>query len=331
MKLSNSFRRSELKDNREHTGGGLPQHLNTEHYFKQVKSEDYTDTFGEVENWLYKTNTMLENKSSERKHFDMRIFFVANKLRLVYTVILLALVVAACNMPVTQTESAGQMITLVTPKENTDFQRKMNELPWIKNAQVTSNENTDNGESQILYRIILPNTTEEQVKAYAKELENLGGITTIRITGMNYDVKRPLYSAALHDFFKIDIDATGMSDEELKAEVESKMREQGVDLNIQFKTGPDGRRVVTLEKIGNELQREPKSYELNIEDKNGQEKIRLMEKKVDPEKFKGKTDKEIRDMVRIDTGNQDLTDDQIQIIRSGDKVQVKVNAEMNTK
>lgn len=326
MKLSNSFRRSELKDKKEHNA----DHLNSEHYFEQLKSEDHSASFPQVENWLYKANIKLENKSSERKNFNMRNFFLANKLRLVYTVILLALVVAACNMPVTQTESAGQMITLVTPKENTDFQKKMNELPWIKHAQVTSNENTDNGESQILYRIILPNTTEEQVKAYAKELESLGGITTIRITGMDYDVKRPLYSAALHDFFKVDIDATGMSDEELKAEVERKMREQGVDLNIRFETGPDGRRVVNLEKIGNEMQKEPKSYELNIEDKNGQEKIKLMEKKADPEKFKGKTDQEIRDMVRKDLGNENIKDSEIEINRDEDKVQVKVNVERNT-
>lgn len=82
----------------------------------------------------------------------------------------------------------------------------------MKNAQISSNENTDNGKQQILYRIVLQNTTEEEAKNYCKA-EAIGGITTIKITGMDYDVKRPLYSAALHNFFSINIDATGMSDE----------------------------------------------------------------------------------------------------------------------
>jgi hypothetical protein len=316
-----------LKDKTKHNA----DHLNTGHYFEQLRSEDHSASFPEVANWLYKANIKLENKSSERKNFSMRNFFLANKLRLVYSVIILALLVAACNMPVTQTESAGQVITMVVPKDNGDFRSKMNELPWMKNAQVTVNDNINNGEEQTLYRIVLPNTTKEQVKEYARELESLGNISTIRITSMDYDVKRPLYSAALHDFFKVDIDATGMSDEELNAEVERKMREQGVDMRIQFQTGPEGRRVVTVENNGNDLQKEPKSFELNIEDKNGQENIKLMEKRADPEKFKGKTDKEIREMVRKEAGNQDLTDDQIQIIRNGDKVQVKVMVEKNEK
>lgn len=325
MKLSNSFRRSELKDKTEHNA----DHLDSAKYFEQLKSEDHSASFPEVENWLYKAGIKLENKTSERKNFSMRNFFLANKLRLVYTVIFLALLAAACNMPVTQTESAGQMITLVTPKENADFQKKLYELPWMQNAQVTSNENVNNGEAQVLYRIVLPDATKEQVKDYAREIESLGNITLIRITPIDYDVKRPLYSAALHDFFKVDIDATGMSDEELQAEVERKMKEQGVDMRIQFKTGPEGRRVVTIENIGNELQKEPKSYELNIEDKNGQENIKLMEKKADPEKFKGKTDEEIRKMVKEE--NPGITDGQIQITRSGDKVQVKVMVEKNEK
>jgi hypothetical protein len=104
-------------------------------------------------------------------------------------------------MPVTQTESAGQVITLVVPKDNSGFEPKMYALPWMKDVQVTSNENVNDGKAQMLYRIVLPNATEEQVKAYSRELESLGDIQTIKITPMNYDVKRPLYSAALNNFF----------------------------------------------------------------------------------------------------------------------------------
>lgn len=329
MKHSNSSQRSEqngkLNENKDKS---------LEHHFNQLKQESYDSTFPEIESWIYKTSVNIQsnqqltdnNLSNERILHKMKNFFFGTKLRLVYTIIAFAVLIGACNMPVTQTESAGQMITFTIPKENGDFVNKMNELPWIKNAQITTNENTNNGRAQLLYRLVLPNTTKEQVKAYANELEALGGIVTIKITGMDYDVKRPLYSAALHDILSIDIDATGKSDEELKNEIESKLREQGVDMKFKFTTGPDGRRDITVEHDQLlDANKEPKSFEMNIEDDNGKEKIKLFTQKADPKKLEGKTDSEIREMVRKDLGNPELKDSDIIIERTGKEVKVKVN------
>ena len=306
------------------------ENISLEHHLNAVKQENYSGTFPAVENWLYKTNIQLSNQKqlNERKLHKMKNFFFANKLRLVYTIVALLLVIGACNMPVTQTESAGKMITLVVPKDNTDFAAKMNALPWMKNAQISSNENTDNGKQQTLYRIVLQNTTEEEAKNYCKELEAIGGITTIKITGMDYDVKRPLYSAALHNFFSINIDATGMSDEELKNEMERKMKEQGVDMKFKFTTGPDGRRDIMVERDGTiDANKEPQQFEMNIDDNNGKEKIKLMTKKADPHQFDGKTDEEIREMIRKDFNNPDLKDNDIKIDRTGKEVKVKIEVD----
>ncbi len=329
MKHSNSSQRSEQNGKLNET-----KDKSLEHHFNQLKQENYDTTFPEIESWIYKTSVNIQsnqqltdkNLSNERTLHKMKNFFFGTKLRLVYTIIAFAVLIGACNMPVTQTESAGQMITFTIPKENSDFVSKMNELPWIKNAQITTNENTNNGQAQLLYRIVLPNTTKEQVKGYANELEAIGGIVTIRITGMDYDVKRPLYSAALHDILSIDIDATGKSDEELKNEIESKLREQGVDMKFKFTTGPDGRRDITVEHEQMlDANNEPKSFEMNIEDDNGKEKIKLLTQKADPKRFAGKTDSEIREMVKKDIGNPELKDTDIIIDRTGKEVKVKVN------
>ena len=329
MKHSNSSQRSEQNGKLNEI-----EDKSLEHHFNQLKQENYDSTFPEIESWIYKRSLNLQsnqkltvkNQSNERILHKMKHFFFGTKLRLVYTIIAFAVLIGACNMPVTQTESAGQMITFTIPKENDDFVSKMNELPWIKNAQITSNENTNNGEAQLLYRIVLANTTKEQVKAYANELEALGDIVTIKITGMDYDVKRPLYSAALHDILSIDIDATGKSDEELKNEIESKLREQGVDMKFKFTTGPDGRRDITVEHDQLlDANKEPKSFEMNIEDDNGKEKIKLLTQKADPKRFEGKTDSEIREIVKKDIGNPELKDSDIIIDRTGKEVKVKVN------
>jgi hypothetical protein len=301
------------------------KNINLEHHFNQVKAENYTETFPDVENWLYKANIAVENKKqtnqNERKLHKMKKFFFANKLRLVYTVVALAVIVAACNMPVTHTETAGQMITLTIPAENTGFASKMSSLPWLKDAHITANEYTDNGTKQVQYTIVLPNTTQDQVKSYSKELESLGGVTMIRIKPVNYDIKRPLYSEALDNFFSIKFDATGMSDEELEKQVQKQLDEQGINMKFKFKTGTDGKRDVFIEKDDNS----PGQFELMIDENNGNEKFKIFTKKADPEMFKGKSDQEIRDIVKKD--NPELRDEDIKIIRDGDKVQVKVEVD----
>ena len=121
-------------------------------YFTALKSADYSDSFPKVESWLYKTNTQMENQMKERKLKKMKQYFLANKLRLAYPIIFLAILIAACSMPVTQTETAGNMMTWTISKDNTDAQNKINLLPWLKSANVNENENTDNGKAgNIIY------------------------------------------------------------------------------------------------------------------------------------------------------------------------------------
>ncbi|MCC7159394.1 MAG: hypothetical protein IT281_07640 [Ignavibacteria bacterium] len=228
-------------------------------------------------------------------------------------------------MPVTQTENAGHMLSWTAPVNNTQVQEKIKQFEWLKNAQLSISENTNNGRTDMLYTAILPGSTMEQINNYRQEIESLAGVTSVKVTPMDYDVKRPLYSAALHNFFSINIDATGMSDEELQSEVQRKLKDQGVDMKIQFKTNSDGRREVSIEKSGDDrVNKDPHSFELNIDDDNGKEKLKMIQKKTDTDKFKGKTDQEIRKMVRDEFKKPDLKDSDIIITRNSDEVQVRI-------
>ena len=302
-----------------------------EHYFNAVTSQDYSDSKSDIENWLYKANIQITNQKEERKLHKMKYFVLTNKLKLVYAVIALVVVVGACNMPVTQTENIGNMLSWIVPAENSDAISKIDNLGWLKNAQVSKNENINNGKKEILYTAVLKSVTDEQLNNYRKELESIG-VTTVKFIPVNQNVKRPLYSAALNDFFSININATGMSDEELENLVQKQLKEEGVDMKIHFKTGTEGRRDIIIEKEDfDNASKEPKTYEINIDDKNGEEKIKLMQKKIDADKFKGKTDQEIRDIVKKDLDNPNLRDDEIQITRENGDTKVKVNVKREEK
>lgn len=307
---------------------------NLEHHFNEVKREDYSESFNKTADWLYHADVKLQNKkqthsnensNNERMLSKMKNFFFGSKLRLVYTMIALAVLVAACNMPVTQTETAGHMLTFVVPADDKEAITRINDLPFMKDAQVTANENSSNdGEKQILYNAVFKNTTKEQIKSYASEIEKTGNIITMRITNLDYDVKKPLYTAALDNFFSIKIDATGMSDEELAKEIQRQLMEQGADVKFHVKTGPDGRRDFLIEKDPNS--KDPHQFELTIDENNGNEKIKMFQKKVDPSKFDGKTDEEIRKMVKEDM--PEVEDGDIKITREDGKVQVKVQKDV---
>jgi hypothetical protein len=294
-----------------------------QHYLSALKTEDYSQTFPRVEQWLYRTNNKLEIKRKEKTMQKIKEYFAVNKLRLVYPVIALAILIGACTMPVTQTENAGYMMSWTVAKNDAAAQDKINSLGWLKNAQVTQNENTNNGVTEILYTAVLKNITEQQADAYSKELQSAGKLTSLKVTPINYDVKRPLYSAALHSVFSINIDATGMTDEQLQAEIQRKLKEQGVDMQVNVKTDADGRREMKM-TMNNEG-KEPKNFELNVNDGNNVEKMKVIHRdNNDMARFKGKSDEEIRKMVREEVGNPNLKDGDIKISRENDDVKIKI-------
>jgi hypothetical protein len=317
--------KSEAKDKLKNEKKISQENLSLGHHFNQVKQENYIDTFPAAQDWLYKANIQLSNqtKLNERKLHKMKNFFFANKLRLVYTVIALALVAAACNMPVTHTENAGHIITWSMPASDKDAISKINALEWMKTAQVTAEETAVDGKTLVLYKAVLPNPTPDKVRAYASEIETIANPSEIRIARMDYDVKQPLYSAALDNFFSIKVDATGMSDEEVEREIQRQLKEQGVDMKFHYKTGADGKKDVFIERGPND--KEPHQFELLIDENNGKENIKMFQKKADPDKFKGKTDQEIKKMVMQD--HPDVSEDEIKITREGNQVQVKVEVE----
>jgi hypothetical protein len=319
MKPSNSVPNSKQKNR--------PEEEIPEHYRSVLKSGDYSGSFSRVELWLRNKTSENQTTIPERSTIKMKNYLFSHKFRIAYAVLILAVLVAACNMPVTTHENVGNMITWSVDKNNTEAINKIDELPWLKTAdQVNKNGNDNNGKEEIIYTVVLQNSTEGQIASFRNDLEKIG-VNALKIIPINNDIKRPLYSAALNNFFSININATGMSDEELHAEVQRQLKEQGVDMNIQFKTDSNGKRNITIVNDKGNGTDGPKSYEINIDDKNGQEKIKLEQKNADPDEFKGKTDQEIRDYVKQKNPEQNLKDDEIKITHDNGNVQIKVERE----
>ncbi len=294
------------------------------HYWSALKNENHNGTLPEVESWLYKADIQLKNHKTERKLRSMKTYFFTHKLKFLYTFIILALLIGACSMPVTQHETLGTILTWVVDKNNTSAQDEINKLSFIKNGNLSKSENDNNGQKSTVYTLVMPNATEKDAKDYAKQIESIPGVLTMTLLPVGQDVKRPLYSAALNSIFKIDIDATNMTDKEVEEQLTKQMREAGMEPTTVFiSKDANGHRMI---RMNMDDQKEPQSFEMNIKDGNDHEVFKTMTKHDDGE-FKGLTDKQIRDKVRQDTGNPNLKDSEIQITREGENVKVKLEVE----
>ncbi|MEO8665480.1 MAG: hypothetical protein ABI462_08275 [Ignavibacteria bacterium] len=291
-------------------------------YFDELRKENYDGTFQPVEIWLRKSSSILSNKNSERKFINMKNYFNSHKFRLAYTFLILAFVVAACNYPVTQQETVSDVMTWSVNKDNTEAVSKIHSFDWIKNGEYTENIN---GEGKISYSLVIPKENVDRVSDYKSQLEAISGINDVKMIPINETIKRPVYSALLNGIFKTDINATNMSDEELKEEVSRQLKNAGIEnAQVDFEKNADGKRLIRLDISGEQLKKEG-DFDITIRDGNNVSRMKELRKESPDggEKFKGKTDSEIRDIVRKDV-DPALTDDQIEIIRDGENAMVRI-------
>lgn len=318
MKQSSSSERSKQSN-----------HNNIDKYFDTIRRENYNDTFPVMEEWL-RSNTNLSTKKSERKYFNMKNYFAANKFKLAYTFLILTFVVAACNYPVTQHENIGNVFTWNVDADNQDANSKTENLCIKSQGGYTVNIRNINGKDVMQYNLVMQNSNEDKANELKKSLEEIPGVTSINIMPLIESVERPVFSAALHEIFKIDITATNMSDQQLADEVTRQLKSAGVEnAQVSFERDSQGQRLFKV-LIPDQSEKKEGGFDMIITDGNNVNRIKEV-RKIGPDhsRFKGKTDSEIKQIVKEDFKEKNLTDDQIEIIRDGDnvKVQVKVKDE----
>jgi hypothetical protein len=300
---------------------------NMDKYWNALKDDDHSESF-------YKTEVRLKNASgsnlkSRKKHGTMIQYILNHKAK--FAVILFSvLLLAACNMPVTQNETLGHVISWTV--ENPDAGTKTAALPWVDKNNLSYNENMDGNTTISSYNLILSDASLEDVQRYSKDLEAIPGVLEVKIMPLTEEVERPLYSMLLDDLLKININAKNMSDAELSAEVERQLKEGGIDATtVNFSRDENNRRKIEVTTNG---ERKNGGFQLNIND--GNQKMHIEERtKTSPDgkpefNFKGKTDQEIKQIVKDKFTNHNLSDNDMSIIRNNGEITVDINKKLES-
>lgn len=317
MKLSNSFQNSNM--------------TNSDKYWKELKQENHENTFPKVETWVNNLNSEKSQNFKLNGIQNMKNFFAFNKFKLVYSVLILAVVFAACNMPVTQNEIVGNALTWKVSKSRTEALDKINSLSWIEKSKLSVQEQKEGDNAFLTYNYIVDNKSNDELQKYMNELQKINGIASVQLFPLNQTTKRPLYAAALHSFFRVELDATNKSDSQVTEELQKQLKEAGVkDIKVGYKTIADGQRMLEVEPTESGLNRKEgdasnNDFELSVKDGQNEQFLKTRHKTDATLNFEGKTDEEVKKLVIEDMkkNGMDAKPEDIKIERD-EKGHVKV-------
>lgn len=320
MKLSNLFQNSNMNKDLN----------NDRKYWQKLRSENHENTFPKVEAWINNLNSEKPYNFKLNTIQSMKNFFAINKFKLVYSLLLLAVVFAACNVPVTQNETIGNALNWKVSKSSTEAINKISSLPWIDKSKLSVLEQTEGDKTFLDYNLVLEAKSNDDVQNYMKQLQDIKDIAAINLFPLNQTTKRPLYAAALHSFFRVDVDATNMSDAEVNAELERQLKEAGIEaITVDFKKNANGERMLEIHAAesglnGMEDAVKNKDFELSVKDGNNEQFIKTRTKS-DALNLEGKTDDEIKKAIIEDMkkNGTDVKPEDLKIVRD-EKGNVKV-------
>lgn len=291
-------------------------------YWDKIRQEKYDGTFERTTKALLRNQTLNPNGDTIRKK-RMKSFISAHKYKIIIAVFL-ALLVGACNYPVSQQNTVGYAIAWTTKTENqktvTESTKK---LPWTNNTAINITAKNTSGIELAEFNIILQGIDEKTAMAYKTDLEKIKEINSVKILPLTESITRPVYAAALYSFFRVDINSKGKSEAEVKTEIERQLKDNGFENSVVTFDNVNGKQRLMV-KFPENSETKNKTMEVRVDGDGKQEviKTKTMKGEIDG----NMTDEEIKRKI-IEDNVGELRPEDIKITREGGNIKVEVNKE----
>ncbi|CAN5519585.1 hypothetical protein BH10BAC5_BH10BAC5_24500 [soil metagenome] len=284
-----------------------------------LKDHEHTDSFNQTSVWL-------RNKQEAKSKLTLKEFFNMKRSKLIYAFLLLAVLFAACNMPISQNETVGYMLKWKTDASNTETLAKIKSLSWNSDGSLMSSREKSGSTDYIVFSKLIQNADEKTINGYKDDLMKIGSIYSITANPINESVTTPLYRSVLRPFVNINADLTNKNFEEGKKEILAQLQAMGVNPNdVILEKDAAGRMQFKMKMDLNSNENMP-DMNINIKDKG--EVLKMETKHMTPEEgadLEKKTDDQIKqDIIKK---HENLNPEDITITRKDGKVMVNVNKE----
>lgn len=301
---------------------------NMNELFQNLRSENYDSSFDEFSFWLRKKT--LNNQTTMKNSFNIKYFLSHNRLKLAIITFLL-LTIAACNMPVNSTSTLGYLLSWNSSKDRTSSMvAEVEKLDVDKKFIVTYNiRGNDNGQID-LHQMILQDLTGSEAENIQNKIGSVAGVSDLKLTPMTETQTEPLYSYAMKNLLKIEVNSDGKSDQQVADEINKQLQQagySGTTVHVESKNG------VTRIMLDESTLPAGGNVEINVNGTNTKE-VMKMKKLGEGEKnpFESMTDEQIKAQVKKD--NPGIQDNEIHIERvtgKDGKQEVKIKIEHDEK
>jgi hypothetical protein len=291
-------------------------------YWDKIRQEKYDGTFERTTKALLRNQTLNPNGEIIREK-RMKSFILAHKYKIIIAVFL-ALIVGACNYPVSQQNTVGYAMAWTTKSENQKtVTESTNKLQWTNKSAMNINVKNTGGNEIAEFNIILQGIDEKTAMVYKTDLEKIKEINSVKILPLTESITRPVYAAALYSFFRVDINSKGKSEAEVKTEIERQLKDNGFENSVVSFDNVNGKQRLTV-KLPENSEMKNRTMEVRV-DGDGKEEV-IKTKTMKGEIDGNMTDEEIKRKVIEDNGGE-LRPEDIKITREGGNIKVEVNKE----
>ena len=210
-------------------------------YFDSIKNENNKESFTEFENWLRREAVFSETIHTKSKFTFLKYVFSEGRLKFAYLFVILIFAGITSNFSVTRTETVGNIMSWTVDKQKQDVIKKIDNLDWIDKSQLVVDVSNNDGTDVLTYKMIVQNSTKEEIEKYKIELENISDVHSVRIIPISEPVKQPLYAVALEKVFQYDNYKNSVNPDDIRNNVFEQLRIAGmgnfIDLNIPSNSG----------------------------------------------------------------------------------------------
>jgi copper chaperone CopZ len=175
-----------------------------------------------------------------------------------------------------------------------------------------------------LHRIVLENITEQDAQNIQNKISSLPGVSNVKLIPMINSETIPLYSYAMKNIFKVNVNSDGKTDQQVLDEINKQLEDAGYKGAKVSYANIDGKKRLVINEPGNI--KPGSNLEINVDGGNTKDVLKIRNFGLDP--FVGMTDEEIRNEVKKE--NPGIEDKDIgieRIIGENGKEEVKVSIE----
>jgi hypothetical protein len=206
-------------------------------YWDSVKSEDFSKSFVEVENFIRKESFFGIKKTKSHKSLFIKTI-AENKVKYAVIVASLIILFLSGKVPITQNKAIGKVVSWSMNKNSNDAIAQLDNFSWLDKSNLIVSDTVIDNNEVLNYKMLLPPEIDKSQLALIRDnLKDIGDISGYNIIPIYEPVKRPVYAAALYSLFNIDMSSLPVNHAEIINDVSRQLEIAGIEdeVDIDFR------------------------------------------------------------------------------------------------